>query len=94
MVNRSGDSSWKLLQNVYARPGEEQMALAIEVTRRFLGGEGAQRVHGGGFAGTIQAYIPEDRLTAYMAHMERIFGRGCCTPLSVRPCGAVMIGKD
>ena len=94
LVNRSGDSSWKLLQNVYARPGEEQMALAIEVTRRFLGGEGAQRVHGGGFAGTIQAYIPEDRLTAYMAHMERIFGRGCCTPLSVRPCGAVMIGKD
>ena len=50
-VNRSGESSWKLLQNVYARPTEEQMAMGIELSRRFLHGDGAQRVHGGGFAG-------------------------------------------
>ena len=90
-VNRSGDSSWKLLQNVYARPTEEQMALAIEMSRRFLKGEGAQRVHGGGFAGTIQAYVPLDRLQDYVRTMEAAFGRGCCTPLMIRPEGAVMM---
>ena len=90
-VNRSGDSSWKLLQNVYARPGEEQMALAIEMSRRFLAGSGAQRVHGGGFAGTIQAYVPLDRLDAYVRVMEGAFGEGSCTPLKIRPEGAVMM---
>ena len=94
LVNRSGDSSWELLQNVYARKNEEQMALAIEVTRRFLNGKGAQRVHGGGFAGTIQAYVPQERLADYQKRMESIFGRGCCTPLDIRAFGAVMIGKD
>ena len=90
-VNRSGRSSWMLLQNVYARPGEEQMALGIELSRRFLAGEGAQRVHGGGFAGTIQAYVPLERLEGYKALMESVFGSGSCTPLRVRPEGAVML---
>ena len=94
LVNLSGDSSWKLLQNVYARPGEEQMALAIEATRRFLKGKGAQRVHGGGFAGTIQAYVPLKILADYIDYMEKIFGRGCWTPLDIRSFGAVMIGKE
>lgn len=90
-VNRSGDSSWKLLQNVYARASEEQMAMGIELSRRFLAGEGAQRVHGGGFAGTIQAYVPMERLTDYVAVIESAFGKGSCTPLMVRPEGAVMM---
>ena len=90
-VKRSGDSSWKLLQNVYARPTEEQMAMGIELSRRFLGGDGAQRVHGGGFAGTIQAYVPMARLDAYVALMEDVFGKGSCTPLMIRPEGAVMM---
>ena len=90
-VNRSGDSSWKLLQNVYARPAEEQMALGIELSRRFLAGAGAARVHGGGFAGTIQAYVPSDRLTEYRLKMESVFGEGCAQPLRVRPEGAVML---
>lgn len=93
-VNASGDSSWELLQNVYARPGEEQMALGIELSRRFLQGDGAQRVHGGGFAGTIQAYVPADRLKAYKALMESVFGAGSCTPLRIRPYGAVMMPAD
>ena len=87
-VNRSGDSSWKLLQNVYARPGEEQMALAIELSRRILGGKGAQRVHGGGFAGTIQAYVPLTQLETYRERIEAVFGAGSCTPLRIRPVGA------
>ena len=90
-VKRSGDSSWKLLQNVYARPNEEQMAMGIELSRRFLGGDGAQRVHGGGFAGTIQAYVPMGRLPAYIDMIEAAFGPGSCTPLMIRPEGAVMM---
>ena len=90
-VKRSGDSSWKLLQNVYARPTEEQMAMGIELSRRFLGGDGAQRVHGGGFAGTIQAYVPMGRLPAYVEMIESAFGEGSCQPLMIRPEGAVMM---
>ena len=90
-VTRSVDSSWKLLQNVYARPNQEQMAMGIELSRRFLAGAGAQRVHGGGFAGTIQAYVPLDRLNDYIAMIEGAFGKGSCTPLMIRPEGAVMM---
>ena len=90
-VTRSGDSSWKLLQNVYARPNQEQMAMGIELSLRFLAGAGAQRVHGGGFAGTIQAYVPLDRLDDYIAMIEGAFGKGSCTPLMIRPEGAVMM---
>ena len=93
-VNRSGESSWKLLQNVYARPTEEQMAMGIELSRRFLHGDGAQRVHGGGFAGTIQAYVPLDRLDDYKKLMEDAFGPGSCTALMVRPEGAVMMPME
>ena len=93
-VKRSGDSSWKLLQNVYARSTEEQMAMGIELSRRFLHGDGAQRVHGGGFAGTIQAYVPLDRLDGYKKLMEDAFGPGSCTALMVRPEGAVMMPME
>jgi len=90
-VKASGDSSWKLLQNVYARANQEQMAMGIEISRRFLKGAGAQRVHGGGFAGTIQAYVPLERLDAYVELIECVFGKGSCTPLMIRPEGAVMM---
>ena len=93
-VKRSGDSSWKLLQNVYARSTEAQMAMGIELSRRFLHGDGAQRVHGGGFAGTIQAYVPLDRLDDYKKLMEDAFGPGSCTALMVRPEGAVMMPME
>ena len=63
----------------------------IEISRRFLKGAGAQRVHGGGFAGTIQAYVPLDRLDAYVEMIEGVFGKGSCTPLMIRPEGAVMM---
>ena len=90
-VKRSGDSSWKLLQNVYARPNQQQMSMGIELSRRFLKGEGAQRVHGGGFAGTIQAYVPLARLDEYKKTIEAAFGEGSCTALMIRPEGAVMM---
>lgn len=90
-VTRSGDSSWKLLQNVYAKPTQQQIPMAVELSRRFLAGDGAQRVHGGGFAGTIQAYVPLAKLEAYTELMEECFGKGCCSALMIRPEGAVMM---
>jgi len=70
------------------------MAFGIELTRRFLNGRGATRVHGGGFAGTIQAYVPLAVLERYRELMESAFGRGSCTVVNIRPEGAVMMNLD
>jgi galactokinase len=64
------------------------VSLALALTKDFLAGAGACRVHGGGFAGTIQAYIPLDALNAYRARMEALFGPGSVTVLRIRPVGA------
>ena len=86
-VRRSGDSSYRFLQNVYSPRHVERQAvsLALALTERFLNGTGASRVHGGGFAGTIQVFIPSDRFEEYVAYMEEFFGNGSVVPLSVRP---------
>jgi galactokinase len=96
LVNQSGDSSWELLQNSYspARIQEQGISLALALTRTGFPGERqgfplACRVHGGGFAGTIQAYIPLDYLEAYRAKMEAVFGAGAVTILRIRPLGAM-----
>jgi galactokinase len=93
LVDQSGDSSWELLQNIYSpkNSGAQGIALALAISRDFIetaGIVGACRVHGGGFAGTIQAYIPLDCLDAYTARMEGVFGAGTVTPLRIRPVGA------
>ena len=88
----SGESSWKLLQNLYVAGSENQeMPLALEMSRRLLEGRGAWRIHGGGFAGTILAFVPDDLLAAYKETMSAVFGAGAVTVLSVRPEGAVCI---
>ena len=87
----SGQSSWMLLQNVWADAARQQMALALELSRRLLTGRGAWRVHGGGFAGTILAFVPTDLLDAYVARMDGVFGAQACTVLSIRAEGAVQI---
>jgi galactokinase len=91
LVNESGDSSWELLQNIFAphKPREQGIALALALTRDFIAGNGACRVHGGGFAGTIQAYIPLNAVSAYRDTMEAVFGPGAVTELRIRPVGAV-----
>jgi galactokinase len=97
LVNASGASSWELLQNVYSpqNPREQGVPLALALTREFLSAEGedarrgACRVHGGGFAGTIQAYIALPALDRYQAVMEAVFGKGSLTVLRIRPVGAV-----
>ena len=94
LVNQSGDSSWELLQNIYAPkyPGEQGVSTALAITLDFIAtetrGSGACRVHGGGFAGAIQAYIPLDYLDTYKARMEAVFGCEAVTPIRIRPIGA------
>jgi galactokinase len=93
LVEESGDSSWELLQNIYSprNPAEQGLTLALTLTRNFLDGEGACRVHGGGFAGTIQVYVPMERLNDYLKLMEEVFGTGAFTVLRIRQSGAIEV---
>ena len=93
IIKASGDSSAKYLQNLFPStlPSSQGLMVAIALTEDFLGGEGASRVHGGGFAGTIQAYIPSPRLSEYVRLMESVFGPGAVFPLRIRPYGVVCI---
>ncbi|MFA5851633.1 MAG: galactokinase family protein [Spirochaetales bacterium] len=92
-IRASGDSSARFLQNLSPanKPSAQGLMVAIALTENFLGGEGACRVHGGGFAGTIQAYIPTSRLSDYVNLMESVFGPGTVFPLRIRPYGVVCI---
>ena len=89
LVNQSGHSSYDYLQNLYSTSAktEQGLPLAIALTERFLAGDGAFRVHGGGFAGTIQCYIPTDRLADYQTMINAVFGEGACVVLNIRPVG-------
>jgi len=94
LISASGDSSYKYLQNVYTvkDPREEGLALAIRISEDYLRGIGGVcRVHGGGFAGTIQAFVPTDKVESYRAFIDAAFGEGACRVLSVRPDGAVKV---
>ncbi len=90
----SGNSSFKFLQNVYTNqnPAEQGLSLALALTEEFLADHsGACRVHGGGFAGTIQSFIKNEDVPAYIALMDSVFGSGATMPLFVRPLGAVRL---
>ena len=92
-VNESGRSSALLLQNIFtcAQPKQQAVSLALEMGGRLLGGSGAIRVHGGGFAGTIQAFVPMDKLECFKAGMEQLLGEGACYVLRIRPVGGCVI---
>ena len=85
-VEESGNSSFKYLQNVYPAINvkEQGLSIALAVSEDFLYGEGVCRVHGGGFAGTIQAYVPKDLTEAYIELIDSIFGPGSATVLAIR----------
>jgi galactokinase len=92
IVQESGDSSWELLQNIYSpsHATEQGIGLALALTREFFPGCGcACRVHGGGFAGTIQSYLPTDLLPIYRERMDAVFGTGSVTELKIRQYGAI-----
>ena len=93
LVKESGRSSWELLQNITPAGAvqEQAMAVALTVAERALGGRGACRVHGGGFAGTIQAFVPLDELEAFRAETEGALGAGSCHVLSIRPVGGAVL---
>ncbi len=95
-VKRSGESSYDLLQNVYSpsNPKEQAISLALALTKQFLNGRGAYRVHGGGFAGTIQCYIPNKMFDDYKKTIEAVFGEGSCVPLFVRVVGGYELNGE
>lgn len=93
LVNESGHSSWEQLQDITPAGAvqEQSMAVALTVAQRALKGHGACRVHGGGFAGTIQAFVPLDILTAFRSEIEGALGAGCCHVLRIRPVGGKVL---
>ncbi len=93
-VRKSGLSSYCYLQNVYTTKNvaEQGLSLALCLIERELVGTGsAWRVHGGGFAGTVQAYVPNDSVDSFKQNLEAVFGEGSCYVLRIRPCGAVKL---
>lgn len=88
-LNASGESSYMLLQNVIAEGHENAQAVAFTITyaKKLLNGRGAVRVHGGGFAGTVLAIVPNEVLDDFCAGMDRVLSPGACKPLSVRKRG-------
>ncbi|HHX21594.1 MAG TPA: galactokinase [Clostridiales bacterium] len=91
-VNGSGRSSWEWLQNISASAHHQPMALALALAEGLLAGNGARRVHGGGFAGTTLNFVPDKLRTHFIAGMDSVFGQGACQVLDVRNEGAVAFG--
>ena len=91
LVKESGYSSYMYLQNVIpaGRKERQEMAVSLALCERYLQGRGAYRVHGGGFAGTVQAFVPLDLLKTFVDGVEAVLGKGACHVLSVRPYGGV-----
>lgn len=96
LIVDSGRSSFFCLQNVFAAsaPQEQGLSVALAVSELLLAPKGAWRVHGGGFAGTIQAFVPNELLDNYRTEMEKLFGEGTCYMLSIRPAGGVEITAE
>ena len=95
LVSESGRSSWMYLQNVIpaGSTARQELAFALLLCERLLGGRGAFRVHGGGFAGTVQAFVPEDMLAGFRAGIDSVLGAGSCHVLSIRREGGCMMEK-
>ncbi|MFT3942491.1 MAG: galactokinase family protein [Ancrocorticia sp.] len=93
MVTESGLSSAVQLQNLYATktPQQQAVVVAISLAKQVLGGRGAVRVHGGGFAGTIQAYVPTSIQQEFTTAIERVLGPGTCHTVRVRPVGGAVV---
>ena len=96
LVIEGGHSSFEFNQNAYSikNPQEQGVPLALAISQKVLKGRGAWRLQGGGFAGTIQAFVPMDLLEEYRAAIDALFGEGSCHVLSVRNYGAVPVTPD
>ena len=93
IITDSGLSSFLYNQNVYTpnNPTEQKLSLALCLSQQLLEGKGAWRVHGGGFAGTIQAFVPNEILEEYRQTMDAVFGDGSCHVLIIRPVGGTRV---
>ena len=93
LVKQSGDSSFKYLQNVYSNKDvtAQNVSLALAISESVLGPDEASRVHGGGFAGTIQAFVKKDNARMYQETMDKVFGEGSCEILSIRKYGGIRV---
>ena len=93
----SGNSSFKWLQNIYTTENvqEQGVSLALALTERYVSdlGEGACRVHGGGFAGTIQVFLPNAAVSEYIKLIESVYGDGKAVVLSIRPHGTIYLNQ-
>lgn len=90
MVVESGYSSYMYNQNIFdvVHKDEQVVSLALALSEMVLKGKGAWRVHGGGFGGTIQAFVPQDKLGEYINTLEHVYGKGACHKLFIRAKGA------
>lgn len=93
LVRESGNSSFKYLQNIYTNNDvtEQNVSVALAVSEAVLTGEEVARVHGGGFAGTIQAFVKNDNAGRYREVMDSVFGEGSCDILKIRKYGGTRI---
>ena len=91
LIKESGYSSWMYLQNVIPAgyKAHQDVAIALSLCQHYLRGQGAYRVHGGGFAGTVQAFVPFEILEDFRAGIDAALGDGACHILSIRPHGGV-----
>ncbi len=96
LITESGHSSFEYLQNIYSNSAVhfQGLSVALALAQRVLDGEGACRVHGGGFGGTTQNFVPEHKLQAFTQTLESVFGKGSCHILIIRPCGGVAVTAD
>ena len=93
LIKESGESSYKYLQNVYYANDKhsETLALALKLSDEILGDKGVARVHGGGFEGTIQAFVADEAVEEYAAKMNSVFGEGACLVLTVNQFGGYQV---
>ena len=93
VLKASGDSSYKFLQNVYTNHDvqHQNVSIALAISETVLGDNGACRVHGGGFAGTIQAFVKNEAVAEYKATMDKVFGEGACQILKIRKYGGMKV---
>ncbi len=91
LIRESGESSERLLQNIYStkKPLEQAVSLGLAVSRKIMGNQGVCRVHGGGFAGTIQAFVSADKAEEYKSALDGVFGTGSCRLMKIRPVGGI-----
>jgi galactokinase len=91
LVKESGQSSYMYLQNVLRSVEKQELAICLAFCDKLLGRKGAFRVQGGGFAGTIEAFVPDDMLKSFQSGMEALLGKGCCHTIQLRKHGAVRL---